>query len=153
MKETTAVATISTDLIAVLTKVENKLNMMKESESVGFKTHGGFRWNPSYTGNAPINIHTNKDLGELLNIYASLSEKEKAYNLAAEENGLSEYPVFTWQETAGSSWIHDLKLRISALTHHVKKQELLKLKSELSQFMTKEDKLALILNGAKQILE
>lgn len=61
MKETTIAVVNNTDLIAVLTKVENKLSAMKESESVGFKTHGGFRWNPSYTGNAPINIHTSKD--------------------------------------------------------------------------------------------
>jgi hypothetical protein len=148
----TEVSTINNTLIETLAKIESKLQLMKETELVGFKTHGGFRWNPAYTGNAAINIHTTKNLSKLLNIYASLSVKETSYNKAAEDNGLSEYPAFMWQDTLGNSWLHDLKLRISTLTHNVKKSELTSLKNELSQFMIKDDKIAIALAKVNAIV-
>jgi len=153
MTKTTAVATVNNDLLVYLEKVNTKLNQLSEFESIGFKTHGGFRWNPAYTGNSPINIHTSTDLPELLNIFASLKEKQRAYDAAALENGLTEYEAFRWQDQLGENWLHDLKLRIAAITHNVKKTELMKIKTELSNFMTKEDRLALLMKGIDSIIE
>ena len=147
------ITTVNTELISTLAAINERLNAMKMAELTGFKSHGKFRWNPAYTGNAPIDIHTNTDLSELLNIYASLSRKQDDYNTAAEQNGLSEYPVFKWQDSSGDDWLHDIKLRINMLTHETKKRELLNAKKELSTFMSPEDKLAITIANVSNLLK
>lgn len=149
---TTEVSKVNQDLLQTINLVDNKLADLKTIETTSFKSHGQFRFNPAYTGNAAIDIHRCTSLEDLLAIYAYLADKEIAYNNAAEACEVDEYPQFKWINVPIQDWLHDIKLRVKIITHEVRKQNLVKAKSELSKFLSSEDKLAQVLESVTKLI-
>lgn len=136
-----------TRLQIALEKIDLELKALKDVESRAFRTNGQFRFNPGYTGNAAIDIPRTKDIELLISVYSYLMVKDNQYNQAAEELGLSEYPVFKWQGYTWEAWKNDLQLRIDVVAHHEKREKLNKAKQQLSTFLTEEDRLEMTLKN------
>ena len=92
-KKGTATLAVRDDLSQALGLIDERLATFTELESANFKTNGEFRWNPNYTSNDPVFIHTTTDLMLLLSIYTSLRTKANDYEGSVKELDLDSYPV------------------------------------------------------------
>lgn len=138
-------------LHVTLNQIEEKLSSLKALETQTYKTNGEFRFNPTYTNNSPIYIHTTKDLAILLSVYGYVKQQEERYNEAAKICELSNYPVFTWCGYSGESWLYDIKMRIGLVSHDSQIKKLKDAKAKLSQFMTEEDRLLIVLKEIQDL--
>lgn len=136
-----------------LEAVNAKLKALKVITDSNAKTNGEFRFNPAYTGNAPIRIYTLTKVSALLSILGYLTAKNNEYNAAAELAKLEQYPAFTWLDYTYDDWKHDLLQRIAIVNSHKTKKRLEKAKAQLQEFLTKEDRLAIFLkeNGLEDL--
>ena len=140
------------DLRGTIKALIERKEALKQIENVSFKTNGEFRWNPQYTANAPIQIQKTTDLGLLISIYSYIKKASDAYENAAEELNLSNYPAFTWLNFTWDAWKHDLKLRVALIQKETTSRELTKQINQLEGFLSEDDLLAQALESAKRFL-
>lgn len=133
-----------------LASIDAKLSKLKANAEATWRTNGEFKYNP-YSSYAAINIHRNTDLYLLMSILGYILSKKNEIETAAKVLELDNYPNFTWCGYDADSWEHDIKIRVSVITHHEKIQKLKQAKVKLQSFLTEEDKLAIVLKELEDI--
>lgn len=135
--------------------INQRLNTLKKGSASNWKTNLEFRWNPSYTGNAPIRIDRVVSISELLEIHASIRSKheeyEKSASLVIKEK--VNYPTFKWMDYTYEEWDHDIRKRIDLVTHQDQITKLQKAKALLETLLTEEDRKQIILAELKGLLD
>lgn len=137
-------------------EIQNKLALIKKAldgiktvNGKTFRTNGMFQFSPVGTA---INIKENRNVHMLLEMVGFLNAKEEGYNKAATEMGLSSYPEFKWCGNTTDDWKHDIKIRISVLTSHEKKETLLRAKQTLEKYVTEETKMMQDLQSIDELI-
>lgn len=114
----------------VLDALKQELSKLKEITDTPYKTNGNID---------KFNIKTSMKQEELLCLFGYVIIQEKAYVDAAIDLDINPCPEFKYNGSTLAEWRHDIKLRISILTHDFRKKELTKLIEEGKSFLTRED--------------
>lgn len=142
---------VRTEMQQMSAAIDNKLKALKEVTDSQYKTNGEYRFAPGFSGNI-IDIHKSTDVRLLLGIVGALTNHKTNYENAAKMMGLDTYPEFLWLKYNYGAWTHDIKVRLAVITHYDTKKKLEEAKKELEQFMTQEDRLALVLEKMKGLI-
>lgn len=129
---------VKTSVSSQLEEVTKKLEKLQAIHESVYKTGSSFA--PS--GFNPIQSETN--IETLIKMASAQIGKERSYEEAAKELGLSQYPVYKEKGYTKDEIITDIKLRIAILTTENKRNELLEIKRGFEELMDKDDKLALL---------
>jgi hypothetical protein len=133
---------VSEQLLTVTEKLE-KLQAIHESV---YKT--GSNFTPSGFNTS---IQNETSIENLIKMASSQIGKERFYEEAAKELGLSQYPVYKDKGYTKDEILSDIKLRIAILTTENKRNELLDIKRGFEELMDKEDKMALLMKKIQNI--
>ena len=89
-------------------------------------------------GKTEYNLHV-LGVHDLIYVYSLLTEKERAYIVAAKALGydVEQFP-FLWQGSPISDWQHDITLRLKKIDIECKKSKLAALENKLNSVMTPE---------------
>jgi len=101
------------------------------------------------TGNTVLgefgNIQSVTDTSELIRAYASVSAREKIYNEAVVEMGLTTSPQFQIGGFTAEDWKADILLRYKLVNSEELRKELLSYKKEFEDLLSKEEKQAILM--------
>jgi hypothetical protein len=146
MKKTnTEVSIVGQDVPTVLDTIKEKLNSLKAITDTPYKTSGNL------TGIG--DIKTLKDIGSLIKSYASVKAKENAYNAAADDLGIKNYPLFSLDGGTAAQWKHDIDLRIQIITVEDKKNKYQKAYDTMQKFLSEEEQKAIVMKEMASLLE
>ena len=129
---------VKTSVSSQLEEVTKKLEKLQAIHESVYKTGSNFAPTAFGTIQSETNIET------LIKMASSQIGKERVYDEAAKELGLSQYPVYKEKGYTKDEIITDIKLRIAILTTENKRNELLEIKRGFEELMDKDDKLALL---------
>lgn len=118
---------------------------------VTFKTSGSFKYN-ELDGNT-VNIFGTVDAQYLLRSLAKMKRIKREYDETATEMGLKTYPIAVWYGYPVDSWIHDFEHRVKLVLNATQITELNKSKTELTAFLSAEDRLKETLTKAANLLK
>lgn len=127
----------------VMAALDAKIKSMKHIEETPYKTNGNL-------ANFD-DLRTETNISTLIKMYSSVSNREKAYNTAAEELGLVTYPMFTEGGTS-ADWKHDIKLRIQIIEHKDNMDKLKNYKDRMSKFMSEQDQKDILMKEMTEFL-
>lgn len=128
----------------VLTILEERLASLKHIETTAFKA------GESLSGFGNIRQETN--VKNLIKAWSSVKGRSKAYDEAAPELGLDSYPVFEVEGYSAEAWKHDIMLRIAILNHKETYDKLNSFKSQMSAFLSEEDRKAILMKEMEAFL-
>lgn len=135
-KPTLALAKID-EVPEVLSLLDQEIAKLKTiSESV-YKTTGNLE---SFG-----DIKQETKLENLIRAFSSVKGREKAYEDAAKDLGLSTYPQFSVSGGTAAEWKQDILLRIDVITHKDKLDKLTEYKDKMSKFLSADDQKAMLL--------
>ena len=129
----------------VLEKINEKLASLKKITDSVYKTSGSL-------GNGFGDIKTEMRIDNLIKLYSTICAKEKAYDEAAKDLGVSPYPEFSVNGFTVADCKSDIKLRIDILSHQEQLDKLNKAKDLVSKFLSEEDQKRMALEQLKDIL-
>jgi hypothetical protein len=84
-------------------------------------------------------------LENLIRAFSSVKGREKAYDDAAKDLGLTTYPQFSISGGTAADWKQDIVLRIDIITHKDKLDKLNDYKEKMSKFLSAEDQKTMLL--------
>lgn len=143
---TTNAPAVRTKLTQALEMLTNKLASLKSVTEGANQTSGSFSFSNSKSPNTPsINIHTSKDLEELLLIHSFLLQKKEYYEQSANQLGLETFPQFKWNGYAFAAWNNDIQIRVAVVSSHDQRTKLEVAKKKLESFLTQDDQLKMAL--------
>jgi len=135
-KVTTAVAIAGASIPEVIEVLNQKLAALKHIEECVYKTNGEMK---------PFgNVKDEMKVENLIRMYSSIRSREKAYNAAAEELGLTTYPVFSDNGTA-ADWKQDILLRKAIIEQKETLDKLNDFKAKASKFVSEEQQQQMLL--------
>lgn len=129
----------------VLSKIDSKLAELKKVTDSVYKTSGSL-------GNGFGDIKTEMKIQNLISLFSTICAKEKAYEAASKDLGLSTYPEFSVNGFTVADCKEDIKLRINILSHQEQLDKLNKAKELVSKFLSEEDQKRIALEQLKDIL-
>lgn len=132
------VAVVATsDVVTNIEIIDRELSQLQKINETVYKTGG----NKSFPGfNESINQM--RSVEDIIKLVSSVNQREKAYNEAAIELGLGNYPVAKFEGCTAKEWIEDAKLRLQILQYESRYKELQSMKKEWEELMDKEDRKA-----------
>jgi len=83
--------------------VNEEIARIEAINSESYKTSGAFRYNPTNSYSC-IDITSTTNQAELIHAFAFIKNKEAQYLEAAEEIGLTEFPLFKWCGYMPQDW-------------------------------------------------
>jgi len=117
--------------------VNEEIARIEAINSESYKTSGAFRYNPTNSYSC-IDITSTTNQAELIHAFAFIKNKEAQYLEAAEEIGLTEFPLFKWCGYMPQDWFHDIKLRFKLLKSEGVLQKLKEAKNKMQPYMPKD---------------
>jgi hypothetical protein len=138
----TAIATAPVP--TVLSLLEERLASLKHIETTAFKA------GENLVGFG--NIRTETNVKSLIKAWSSIKGRSKAYDDAAPELGLDNYPVFDVDGYSPEAWKHDIMLRIAILNHKETYDKLNSFKSQMSAFLSEEDRKSILMKEMAEYL-
>jgi len=127
-----------------LEDIKKRLSKMEEAKNAGTKTNGMFHWNgrtrDTQSESKSINIFKTTSVVLLISILGFIMTRKKEYDEAAKKLKINPYPVFSWSGYSIDSWEDDIKTRINVITHESEVNRLIKLRDELSKYVSEEDR-------------
>ena len=133
----------------IISQIDQKLAKVRQVYSTSFRTSGDVKM-PEISGTLKIKEITN--VGVLIAIMGALLGKAQLYNIAVTHLKVTTSPAFVWQGYDVDAWTHDISLRIDQIGQNATEKELLEIRSGLQEFITKEDKLAMLTDRLTSIL-
>jgi len=125
-------------MLKTLEVINRRLETIIALETSTLKTNSQFKWTEEGT---VISIDKITNISVLINIYASLKAKKKAYEEAIKDLKLTSYPVFIWQKYTFEDWANDIKIRLSIVSQNDLTKKLKEDKLKLEKFLSEEDQL------------
>lgn len=138
------------ELEQTLRDIDEELKLLQGDANYVYKAPAGFKMN-ELDGNT-VNIQTCLDIESLLKFLGLMLEAQRRYNMAMDYLKLKEAPVAKWYSTPISAWISDLKFRINMVTNGSRIHELNARRAELTEFLTKDQRLNTALAKARSTL-
>jgi hypothetical protein len=128
-----------------LAKIDERLKKMEIAKNAGPRTNGIFNWNgrsdlPTSGNGGAIKIDQVLSIALLISILGFLMTRKEEYDKAAERLDINPFPVFVWSKYPLDAWENDIKAQISLITHSSEIERLTKLKTELSKYVSEEDR-------------
>lgn len=143
-KSKTMALAINTPTADILSKLEAEIASLKHVQETAYKAGT----NLSQFGN----IQSETSIPKLIQAFSTVVAKETAYDKAAEELGLSSYPVFSVDGYAKAEWKHDIQLRMDVINFEERLKKLNEFKSKMTAFLSaSEQKEMLIAEMAKYL--
>lgn len=138
-KETkvTAELTVTDKIPEILSVLDEQIGKLKTIAESVYKTAG------TLDGFGDIKAETKVE--NLIRAYSSVKGREDAYNNAAKDLGLNQYPQFNVNGGTAADWKQDILLRIDIITHKDKLDKLNEYKEKMSKFLSAEDQKAMLL--------
>lgn len=135
-KEESGLAIISgkTPTLEALALVDEQIRKIKSIEE-NPKTNGQLENGLGST----LDINKEEKIDVLIRALASVRERERSYNEAAEALGLKTIPAFTVGGGNADAWTHDIKKRIEVITQKTKLEKLTKWRDGMSKFLTEQE--------------
>jgi hypothetical protein len=131
----TAVA-LSMEVPSVIAALEAKIKALDHITDSKYRTGG------KLDGFGDIKQETN--ISNLIKAFSSIRGREKAYAEAAEEMGLSTFPVFEANGSTSEDWKQDILLRIAIINHKDTLDKLTEYRNKMKEFLSKEDQKAIL---------
>jgi hypothetical protein len=131
----TAVA-LSMEVPNVIAALEAKIKALDHITDSKYRTGG------KLDGFGDIKQETN--ISNLIKAFSSIRGREKAYAEAAEEMGLSTFPVFEANGSTSEDWKQDILLRIAIINHKDTLDKLTEYRNKMKEFLSKEDQKAIL---------
>ena len=124
--------------------VEKQIADIESLKNESYRTNGAFRYNPtnSYSG---LDITSTMNQAELIHAYAFIKNKSEQYHEAANEVGVTEYPVFKWCGFVPDDWFFDIKLRLKLIKSEAQLGKLKELKIKMMPYLPQENKIKQLL--------
>jgi len=138
---TTKSVTKYSDAVQTIQAIDTKLVQVREVYGTPFRTNGDSKTSANPTN---VNIRQATNIALLIAVMGEIGVKEQQYNAGATMLGLTEYPAFLWQGYTLDAWVFDIKLRIAQISQAATESELLAIRKDLQEFITKEDKLSML---------
>lgn len=138
---TTTSVTKYSDAVQTIQTIDTKLEQVRKVYGTPFRTNGESKTVANPTN---VNIRQATNIALLIAIMGEIGVKEQQYNAGAGVLGLTEYPAFLWQGYTIDAWVFDIKLRIAQIGQATTESELLAIRKDLQEFITKEDKMAML---------
>jgi hypothetical protein len=126
------------DAVKTIETIDSKLEQVRTVYGTPFRTNGETKRISN------VNIRQATSTSLLIAVMGEINGKMEQYNAGAGVLGLTEYPAFLWQGYTMDAWIFDIKLRIAQIGQAATESELLAIRNQLQEFVTKEDKLAML---------
>ena len=144
-KKKNEVALLSSTLSVpdVLERLNAEVAKLKHISDSVYKTSG------TLTGFGDLKNETK--IENLVRAFSMVRGKENAYNDAAKELELKQYPQFTVDGGTAADWKQDILLRINILEHKDKLDKLNAYKEKMSQFLSVEDQKAIVLKEMAEL--
>jgi hypothetical protein len=141
-KRTVTSVTKYSDAQQTIKSIDAKLQQVRAVYGTPFRTNGESKTTTVNPTN--VNVRAATSIGLLIAILGEITAKREQYNKAATILGLTQYPNFLWQGYSYESWLFDIKLRIEQINQLTTENELLAIRNDLQEFVTKEDKLSML---------
>jgi len=116
----------------VLLAIKEEIKNLDVVKTTTWKTNGT---SESFKG---IDLKTETSIPNLIKAYAIICAKEKAYNEAIDELGITEAPVWNDGGTK-EEWKHDIQLRIKIVSIDSRHKQLKEFEAEANKFLSEED--------------
>jgi hypothetical protein len=139
---TTTTVTKYSDAQQTIKNIDAKLEQVRAVFGRPFRTNGESKTTTVNPTN--VNVRAATNIALLIAILGEITAKGEQYNKAATMLGLTQYPNFNWQGYSYESWLFDIKLRIEQINQVTTENELLAIRNDLQEFVTKEDKLSML---------
>jgi hypothetical protein len=139
---TTTTVTKYSDAQQTIKNIDAKLEQVRAVFGRPFRTNGESKTTTVNPTN--VNVRAATNIALLIAILGEITAKGEQYNKAATMLGLTHYPNFDWQGYSYESWLFDIKLRIEQINQVTTENELLAIRNDLQEFVTKEDKLSML---------
>jgi hypothetical protein len=139
---TTTTVTKYSDAQQTIKNIDAKLEQVRAVFGRPFRTNGESKTTTVNPTN--VNVRAATNIALLIDILGEITAKGEQYNKAATMLGLTQYPSFNWQGYSYESWLFDIKLRIEQINQVTTENELLAIRNDLQEFVTKEDKLSML---------
>jgi len=127
-----------------LTEIKTKLDQMEIAKNAGPQTNGIFHWSGregiENNTTSTIKISAVTNIALLLGIFGYLLTKRNEYEMAANRLDMDTFPMFKWSGYSLEAWENDIRARINTITHSSEVEKLNKLYSELSKYVSEEDR-------------
>jgi hypothetical protein len=136
-EKSTVALTKANEVPQILSVLDNEIGKLKTIAESVYKTTG------ILDGFSDIKAETKVE--NLIRAYSSVKGREDAYNNAAKELGLNQYPQFNVNGGTAADWKQDILLRIDIITHKDKLDKLNEYKEKMSKFLSAEDQKAMLL--------
>lgn len=137
MEKSTAIAT--TSVASQLQAVSAQLEKLQKIQESVYKTASG--WKPAGFPNA---LQTETNIAALIQMYAAVKERCRAYHESAASLGMTSYPDFKYDGCTEEEIKADILLRIDIITTKEKYDQLMEIKRGFEELMDKEDKMILL---------
>jgi len=136
-----------------LKTIDEKLKKLGVTQTnAPFKTtNTNFKYNENDSN--VINIMTCGDAAYLLKALAMLERVKTEYEDTAKNLELVTYPVCTWLGLPIDYWIHDLTIRVKLVINNQQIVALTKAKTDLTAFLSQEDRLTETLGVISKLLK
>ena len=142
-KNEVALSSNTLSVPAVLERLNAEVAKLKHISDSVYKTSG------TLTGFGDLKNETK--IENLVRAFSMVRGKENAYNDAAKELELKQYPQFTVDGGTAADWKQDILLRINILEHKDKLDKLNAYKEKMSQFLSAEDQKAIVLKEMAEL--
>jgi hypothetical protein len=139
---TTTTVTKYSDAQQTIKNIDAKLEQVRAVFGRPFRTNGESKTTTVNPTN--LNVRAATNIALLIAILGEITAKGEQYNKATTMLGLTQYPSFNWQGYSYESWLFDIKLRIEQINQVTTENELLAIRNDLQEFVTKEDKLSML---------
>lgn len=118
-------------------KLSQELAALKAVQTTSFKTGGSI----TLKGET-VDLTKQTSIGKLIELAGNILTYKTVYGLGAEALGLEEYPEAKLSGQSLDAILHDIELQTKMVTYEDRKKKIEKALSKLSNYFTKEDKLA-----------
>jgi len=134
-----------------LKDIKKRLDEMTVAKDAGPRTNGMFHWNGREDQGQTNGISIPKitSVALLISILGFLLTRKEEYDKAANILDMDTFPVFQWSKYPIDAWEHDIKVRINIIGHSTEIEKLIKLRDELSKYVSEEDRVESLLSQFK----
>jgi len=129
---------------SVLMLLDEKINSLKKITDSVYKTTG----NLDGFGDLKVELKVEN----LIRAYSMIIAKEDAYNRAASDLGIAEYPAFNINGGSSEQWKHDILLRKAIIEHKQTLDTLQAFKDKMSKFLSAEDQKEILMKEMESFL-
>lgn len=133
-----------------LSTIDRKLKALGVTGTLVFQAPSAFKYNELDSNT--VNIQNSMDLDYLIKALSLMRGLRTSYDATCHDLELKSVPIAKWLGVPVDSWINDLTIRIKLVANTVQITELQKAKTELTMFLSTEDRLVATLTKVQDLL-